>query len=555
MKRVDAAYTQEETRGVGARPKLMAEVGPFDVDFGLAPGSGTYVNCSCTAGNTIVLDRGYITSASWTSEIGQAYLGQITAVIPACTSFLDYTSLNFSFRSAATPAAVLNQPFSQVALGQQISLAQYFQCQIEASGCLRVWALDAAGDADAYNAYGTEGGHDAYLSYAVDGEFPGKLQDIRLSGLIAIDESDIMDCQDIIAARPTFFHDIRSFEHTLTLDNRGRQWIPGHQNFLMADGLWYGKELRLYTGFELPTRETSWVLQYLGRIKDIRDITNSFSGKHQAKIVSVDYCHDMLQTLIGVPQSDGTRSPYLSGTYKARADLQETADPSIGSVTKRGTGGAELMVIGKPTNTEDVTYLIEAESTGEISAATFRWSIDGGASWEKTGIVSVTSASPFRLQDGLSVYFVPGAGNDLVAGDQFTFTAYARVTKYVVTGYPFTAFTNIYFNGVEIYDYEAHPDTGEIYLKGHSGFVDARIVKSETSNPVDIITDILQTVGLSNHIDTVSFGNTKQALADYQIGVRFETVPAWKAIQAICTACLLFFWSEAGRIYLSAYTG
>jgi hypothetical protein len=92
-------------------------------------------------------------------------------------------------------------------------------------------------------------------------------------------------------------------------------------------------------------------------------------------------------------------------------------------------------------------------------------------------------------------------------------------------------------------------------LVGPSGFVDARVVKSATSNPVDIIAAILAEVGLTSYIDEVSFANAKQELADYQIGVRFEGVAAWKAIQAVCVTCLIFFWIDANKIYVAAYTG
>ena len=108
---------------------------------------------------------------------------------------------------------------------------------------------------------------------------------------------------------------------------------------------------------------------------------------------------------------------------------------------------------------------------------------------------------------------------------------------------------------MEIFDADAHIDTGEVNLIGNSGFLDARVVKSETTNPVDIITEILDEVGLTDYVDEVSFSNARQDLADYQIGVRFEGVAAWKAIQAVCVTCLIFFWIDSNKIYVSAYTG
>ena len=555
MKTATTPYIQEEQRRVGAVPKIKAEIRPFDFDFGLRFDLGTFVNCSCPGTGELLLDSGYVTSGSWISDILQTYMGQLTAVVPSCTNLSNYSSSALYLRTASSYGAVNGLAWTEVEWGSSAPLDFYFQVKIEFIDFVRVWAVDLVGDADAYTVYAIDGGSDEYLSYAIDPEFPGRLDQITMSGLLEIGEEDIIDCGNLIASRPAFFHDIHGETHTLTLDNRDRQWIPGHQNFLMADGLWYGKEIRIYTGFELPTGNTSWVLQYVGRIRDIRDISHSFTGKHQVKIFSSLLLHEILTKEIGAPAAWGGRQPFMAGYYKARADLISSADPYLGGVIKAGSGSAQMVVLGTPYNDVDVGYLVQAETTGEISAATFRWSVDFGASWEKSGIVSTSSVNPFRLRDGVSIYFVPGTGTDLVAGDWFYFGAHARRTTYQIAGAPFQAFTNIYFNGSEIFNVSYDVNNGLINLVGPSGFVDARIVKSATSNPVDIIQAILAEVGLTDYIDEVSFANAKQELADYQIGVRFEGVAAWKAIQTICVACLIFFWIDSNKIYVAAYTG
>ena len=81
------------------------------------------------------------------------------------------------------------------------------------------------------------------------------------------------------------------------------------------------------------------------------------------------------------------------------------------------------------------------------------------------------------------------------------------------------------------------------------------MVKSLTYNPIDIIEEILTAVGLSSYIDIVSFTNARRDLIDYEIGVRFEAVAAWKAIQSVCSTCLIYFWIDANKIYVSAYVG
>jgi hypothetical protein len=372
---------------------------------------------------------------------------------------------------------------------------------------------------------------------------------------VEIDEDDIIDCGHLIASRPAYFHNLHGETHHLTLNNRRHQWQPGHANFLIPDGIWYGREIHIYTGFDLPAGGTEWVLQYVGRIRDFRDISDSFTGKHQAKIFSSLLIHEILETVIGAPDSDGTRQPFMAGYYKCRADLKGTVDPYAGTVVKTGSGVATLVVIGDFTNDEDIDFVIAVENTGEIGLARIRWSIDGGNSWEKSGIFTMTSISPLRLQEGVLIYFIPAAGTDFVAGATFSFTAYARRTTFVIAGAPFLEVSNVYLNGVEVYDTNPNITTGELSLKGTSGFVDARVVKSLTYNPIDIIEEILTAVGLDSYMDEVSFSNARRDLMDFEIGVRFEAVTAWKAIQSVCTTCLIWFWIDANKIYVSAYLG
>ena len=242
--------------------------------------------------------------------------------------------------------------------------------------------------------------------------------------------------------------------------------------------------------------------------------------------------------MIGAPDADGTRQPFMAGYYKCRADLKETIDAYAGTITKIGTGTASLVVTGTFNNTEDLSFVVQAETTGEIGTATIKWSLDGGNSWEKSGIVSMTSILPLKLKNGVSIYFTPAAGTDLVAGDKFSFTAYARRNTFVVAGAPFQEISNVYLNGVEIYDTSPNLTTGELTVIGSSGFVDVRVVKSDITNPIGIIEEILAEVGLTSYIDLTSFSNAYRDLMDIEIGVRFEAVAAWKAIQSICTTCL-----------------
>src|SRR6185295_11083201 len=64
----------------------------------------------------------------------------------------------------------------------------------------------------------------------------------------------------------------------------------------------------------------------------------------------------------------------------------------------------------------------EIETTGEIGSATFKWSNDGGATFTATGVA--TSTSPVTLQNGITIQWSQGAGNDVVAGDNWRFKGY-----------------------------------------------------------------------------------------------------------------------------------
>lgn len=555
MKQAAVGYIQEEQRRIGAKPRLKAEIRPFDVDFGLAPGLGNFLNCFCPASRVIALEPGYVISGSWTGEILQNAGGRMTSVTPTWKNCADYFTWTVWLRSDDRYEEVATLPWRRLEGGVETSVAAYFQIKVTCEDFVRAWAVDNMEEADGYTAYATAAGRDAYDSWAVAGAFPGRLEDLRLTGAITLADTEILDCTPCSAQRPAWFHDLQGAALTLTVDNSRRQWLPGHKNSFLTESFWHGKELHIFSGFELPDGEISWLRQYVGRIQDIRDIGDAWNGRHRAKITCSQLFHERLQQMVGAPAADGTRKPFLAGYYRVRAELKESIAPQVGAVQKMGVGSAELRVTGVFGNAQDLEFLIEAETTGEVSAATFRWSLDGGSSWEKTGVVSATSATPCHLRDGLMIYFVPGGGNDLVAGDRFAFTAYTRRTTYIINGGPFLAITNIYGNGVEMDSVLADATTGEITLLGEVRIVEARVVKSETSNPIDIIKEILNEVGLAENVDEVSFAQARQNVADYQIGARFEGVPAWKAIQAICMSCLIFFWIDGDRIYVSAYTG
>ena len=89
---------------------------------------------------------------------------------------------------------------------------------------------------------------------------------------------------------------------------------------------------------------------------------------------------------------------------------------------KEGAGAANALLGGTYSGTNNLDYYIEIESTGEIGAATFRWSDDGGASFDATGVATSTAA--VALNNGVTVRWTQGAGNDVVDGDTWRFKGY-----------------------------------------------------------------------------------------------------------------------------------
>ena len=52
------------------------------------------------------------------------------------------------------------------------------------------------------------------------------------------------------------------------------------------------------------------------------------------------------------------------------------------NLTKIGSGSATLLLLGDYVKQEKRRFVVEMETTGEVGAATFRWSKDGGLTWE-----------------------------------------------------------------------------------------------------------------------------------------------------------------------------
>ena len=78
------------------------------------------------------------------------------------------------------------------------------------------------------------------------------------------------------------------------------------------------------------------------------------------------------------------------------------------NLTKIGSGSATLVLLGDYAKQEKRQFVVEIETTGEVGTATFRWSKDGGLTWEAAGLVSGDRQHPVTLEDDLAVAWEGG---------------------------------------------------------------------------------------------------------------------------------------------------
>jgi hypothetical protein len=558
MRTTSGEYLQEETRNRGARPRVKAVLYPFDLDYGLAAGSGEFTNTAYGGeAGKLVLASGYFTTASWTSPVLHTFSPYLNLVTASWNNQAGQMEPQVFLRTAASAGAVGSASYLSLSQAAEYALLPYFQVKVEFTETQRHWAVDAGEDADQFTAYaGDQAPDGGYESYCAEGVFPGYLADLRLEGRLSLPEGEILDPGAVRVDLARDFSGLRAGDHILLLDNRRGQWLAGAENFYLLGLPWRQKRLALYHGWELPGSQVEWQLAYQGELERLSGMAHAWSGEHRTQLESRDWVAARLQTLLGAPSLEGVRQPFMRGPYRAGAELTETIAAQVGEPVKSGSGSAVLKVTGAYRGEFVRDYLLQVENSGEVGTASCRWSVNQGQSWRETGVATAGPENPVELEEGLAVYWESGAGTDLVAGDHWTFTAQPPLYLYQVYGSPFAAVTAVYLNGAETQDrVAANPETGVITLTGRSGQVEARVVKDSTTHPVDIITDILAAAGLSGARQRETFDLAKSLTPSYAIGVRFENVTAAQALREILQRCLYDFWVDFGEIRIKAYLG
>jgi hypothetical protein len=556
MRQAGATYLQEEGRSRGAKPRIKAVLSPFDLDYGLAPGSGDFIQ-TVYGGEpgTLSMGDGYFTSGSWTSPIVQAFSPYLDEVVPSWEAPAGHMDVEIRLRTGGTPDGVVQGPFVLLSPGQDVTLAPYFQLNVGFQETIRAWALDDGAEADKFSAYAADQAPDGgFESYASDGL--GCLVGFNLAGRLTLPEQEIIDPGGLQVTLARDFSELQTADHVLVLDNRLGQWLNRPGNAYLQGLDLTKKQIDLYHGWELADGSVAWQLLYQGAVQRLSGMADGWSQKHRVRVESQDGVAARLTQKVGAPNNAGDRLPFMRGTYLTQGEMTGVIPATTGKIAWTGSGSAVLNLLGTYRGDFSQDYVLQVDASGEVGGATFRWSHDQGQSWEKTGLIAAGPDAPMTLEDGLSVYWESGIGPDLVSGDRWSFTAIPSVYCYQIFGAPFEAITTVYLDGeIDNDRVTAEASTGLIQVSGKNAQVQARVVKDHTTHPVDIVADILAEVGLSPVINQDSFGLAKSLTPEYAIGARFENVTAAQAIRDIVGRCLYDLWIDFGEIKIRAYLG
>jgi hypothetical protein len=520
MRLASGEFLQEEMLLRGARPRVKAVLFPFDLDYGLGPASGIFEH-TLYGGEPgeLELVEGF-SSGSWTSPVMQTFSPCLDTVIPFWEDQGGSPAALVYLRGAAAPNQMAEVAFTQLLAGEEVPLSPFFQVRVE---------LVAAG---------------------------ASITGLRFEGRLTIPESELINPGEVRVDLARDFSGLKSGSHTLRLDNREAQWLPGGANFSFLGLPWEEKRLAVYHGFELPNGQMEWLPLYQGALTRLGHMTDGWQERHRVELETEDWITHCLNRRLGAPTASGERRPFLRGFYRVRGELVEVTPAGVSAPAKGGSGSATLQILGDFRGNEVTSYLLQINTTGEVGAATFSWSTNNGQSWEKTGLTCGGAENPVTLSEGLAVYWQPGIGTDLAAWDRFTFTAQPPRYYYRLAGAPFAAITNIYLNDEEVFaGVTADPETGDVLVTGRSAQVRARVVKDGTTHPVDIMLDILSSVGLGEAIHQESFDLAKSLTPEYAVGVCFENIPASQALREILRRSLYDLWVDFGEIKIRAYLG
>jgi hypothetical protein len=171
----------------------------------------------------------------------------------------------------------------------------------------------------------------------------------------------------------------------------------------------------------------------------------------------------------------------ISGTspYKFRLDEVPDRDHGvevrrISPVTKNGAGSGNFVSGGTYSGLTNKNYKVEIDTAGDIGTATFKWSNDGGSTWQGI-LITISDTDPIELELGVTVQAVAGAGQHFNLGDYFTFTA-EFWTEVSVVPTQTKEFQVSYVNGDVNFHSADASKTVQVSYEGRGSLVDAEDV-------------------------------------------------------------------------------
>lgn len=549
MKAASGAYQQEEVRELSDRKRVQAILGPFPVALGLDRGLGEFWQTEPgEEPGSLKLQAGYRVAGSWLSPIGPVGPPQPTALVVFWQEEVDYLRPQVAYRTAARYQEVMTAPWRPVSSGQQTPVEAYLQLRVDFGEPSRSWAVDTTAEADEYTAWAVETPTEEQASLAVAGRFPGVIRDLTVVGEVTLQEEELLEVGKVRYGLTA---------EQMPVSGGPRLRVAGLQRWLQPAGEWWGScQLRLCLGLEIAPGMVEWQEVYQGRIQQLQ-AELGWGKKAGVLLQTQDLILTLLKRKVGTPAADGRRQPFLCGYYRLAAEWQATTPEQVTEPVKTGSGTAQLVILAEDYHNleRDVTYRVEIETSGEIGEATFRWSRDGGRSWEKAGQRTTGVGQPYHLENNLWLYWWGGEGPDLIAGDRWDFTGRARRQHYYLPGAPFQEISWVRRQEEEVVPELLDLETGELILVGPASGVTARVVKDATTHPADIIAALLKAAGLEEALDQEDYRLCKLQTPAYNFGVCFENLPVLTALRKVAAACLYDFWVEAGKIRLRAYLG
>lgn len=159
--------------------------------------------------------------------------------------------------------------------------------------------------------------------------------------------------------------------------------------------------------------------------EEYQQIVNTAIIKQASLIVSSSVSTDPAHILIAKVVTAGGNITSLIDErnlyFRLGKNSQYTALGKLSDPIFSGTGVDDLTASGSFAESADVHFVVEIDGGDPTSPNTFKWSDDGGETWDATG-VAITGA-PQLLGHNVSVTLAATTGH--VTGDRWTFTAVA----------------------------------------------------------------------------------------------------------------------------------